>query len=411
MFIIYILTSSNVKLARIAYNSCINQLNHNINYSICINVNSLNDDYYKTVLEEFMPEITSGKLYNIIKTTSNGLPGLGHQSCVNQFNYTDTQFKYCMILDGDDLYYPSCFHQINKVFNEKGEIDILMIQANEKINFNTTEIPLNNNLYLHSFDNHKYNLWHGIQFNNPVKTHINNCGTLLRLLCFHRNILNDYNELFFTTAKLHDDFLTFLVFTDIVHKNKYKGLIIPCNSIYLYNAINDDSITYKSKKYEYDYDDKLVKMYSDKYHILQNWDLMSLPFYQLSPPDWFNYKIQFCNNFIHNYINTLKIQYNNLIQSNSFNNELINIILKLNKLNINNTDCINNLAISYYNLGYIKKSLEILINSLSHYNSIDNIIENIIKISKKHNINNNEIIKQNIDKIEDYKSIIKLLSF
>ena len=52
-FVITLLSSSNEKLLKLCYNSVINQINHNLNYTIVIIINTTNKLYYKNVIEEF----------------------------------------------------------------------------------------------------------------------------------------------------------------------------------------------------------------------------------------------------------------------------------------------------------------------------------------------------------------------
>ena len=44
-FLLCILTSSNAKLLKIVYNTALNQRNHNLDYTIIIIVNSLDESY------------------------------------------------------------------------------------------------------------------------------------------------------------------------------------------------------------------------------------------------------------------------------------------------------------------------------------------------------------------------------
>ena len=99
-FLLCILTSSNEKLLKVSYNSALNQINHNLDYTIVIVVNSLNKSYYSEVCKEF-EDIN----VEIIETISNGKPGMGHNSCINLFKIRK-EYNYMIMIDGDDLFYP-----------------------------------------------------------------------------------------------------------------------------------------------------------------------------------------------------------------------------------------------------------------------------------------------------------------
>ena len=120
--LITILTSFNEYILYETYNSIINQKNHNLTYDIIIVVNSLNNNYYNDVIEEF-----TNIDVEIILTESNGKPGKGHNSCINLFK-NRKQYNYMILIDGDDFLYPYALNQLNKCFEKKKHLDILMLK-------------------------------------------------------------------------------------------------------------------------------------------------------------------------------------------------------------------------------------------------------------------------------------------
>ena len=80
-FLITLLSSSNSKLLKLSYNTIINQYKHNIDYTIILVINTLDNQYYKEVCEEF-----KNKDIEIIETQSNGKPGKGHNSLFEIFD-------------------------------------------------------------------------------------------------------------------------------------------------------------------------------------------------------------------------------------------------------------------------------------------------------------------------------------
>jgi hypothetical protein len=440
----FILTSSNSDLLKEAYNSVCDQRNHTINYNIFIVVNSLQPGYYQEVINTLGNNIykgsdnnpPNGALINIISTKSNGLPGQGHQSCVDLFReHISSEYTHCMILDGDDVIYPSTFHQIQKltkIFNSGSinNLDYILTQSNERVTLNETQYTLSNNLYYDTLADVNHNRWLGINIQNPKNTHISACGTLTRMLIFSRRIFEyGYNELFYRNMKLHDDYLTFLVGTDIFLR-KLKGennldmTIVPSTYIYLYNSINDASMTHNSKNYEYQFDHELLMKDSGKYEFFNTWDFSKLPFTTLSSPAWYSMKDKwdFAQKFATKYINILQKQADeSFSQVQSQNN--IGLTLKCKELYrrlIKNHGVISsknylNYGVINFRLGNIGKSVKYLIKIVKlHKNGretseLELAIKNlfIIWFNKKYPDN----IKQKLENIIEYIKIKNVFDF
>ena len=163
-FLITILSSSNIHLLELSYLSVLKQLYHPINYNIIIIINSTDTTYFTEVKKYFL-----NKNYDveIIQTISNGKPGMGHNSCIQLFQ-NRKQYHYLIHLDGDDFLYPYAFHQLYKSFQStkinNNYPDLLVLQGNDLItSYNksdsTTDIYINNNLYLIKQDEYPQNKW------------------------------------------------------------------------------------------------------------------------------------------------------------------------------------------------------------------------------------------------------------
>ena len=213
-FVIIILTSVNEKLLKITYNSIIEQKNHNLNYNIIINVNSLNKDYYNDVLKEF-----ENIDVEIIKTISNGKPGMGHNSCIDLFK-NHKKYDYMILVDGDDFLYPYAFSQLEKCFMKYNNLDMLMLKSTDKLkvisenNNDIFDINLNNNFIISSktYVSHKLYPWN-IEHIKLSNFYNNSLCTPFRLFLLHRNIFKHIsNNLYHNECELYDDYLTFLYF-------------------------------------------------------------------------------------------------------------------------------------------------------------------------------------------------------
>ena len=88
-----ILTSSKLDYFKESLKSVKNQQKiYGIDWDIFIIVNTLNDDYYNKLLNEYPEE-------NIVRTASNSKPGKGHNSVLDFFKkketrYTDSKLKH-----------------------------------------------------------------------------------------------------------------------------------------------------------------------------------------------------------------------------------------------------------------------------------------------------------------------------
>ena len=305
-FLITILSSSNSDLLKLSYNTIIEQLNNPFNYDIILIINSIDSNYYNDVKKKF-----ENIDIEIIQTKSNGKPGMGHNSCINIFK-NRKQYDYLIHIDGDDFLYPYAFHQLYKAIIETKKnniyIDILVLQGNDLISWynqsnNTSDIYLNNSIYLIKQDEYPHNKWNfnkNIVNINPFisKTFI----TPIRPILYSRNIFKlDIKEFFCNDCYILDDYLFYLHFINIFINNKLNISIINSSHIYLYNDCNIQSV---QKTYNIDSDYLKIKSYKSLFQDIINyfkndWNMLNLPFTYITPPfsDIFdNYNIS--NNYI-----------------------------------------------------------------------------------------------------------------
>lgn len=233
-YLVTILTSSNLDLLKISYESVLNQKNYN-NYDIFIVINTLDELYYKNVIDYFS-NINDNKLKKIIRTKSNGRPGMGHNSLLNIF-VNQNNYEYLIILDGDDFLYPCCLNKINELL-KINKFDIINLAGNtklkRKININKEKNGYNININ-YSYDEIKniYNL--DSQFNKII-------ATPYRLLCLNKKILKYYNKLFDEDMLCYDDYLCFLI------TNQLNSVLNTVNIndpyLYFYNSFNVNSVSF-----------------------------------------------------------------------------------------------------------------------------------------------------------------------
>jgi len=254
--LITILTSCDLKLLDLSIWSSINQDYEN--YDIYIIVNSKNSIYYNEV-KHFCSEKYPGKIKKIIETESNGKPGKGHNSCIQEFN--KTEYEYLVILDGDDFLYPCALRRLNNLY-EKGH-DIVLLDGNpSKITYkNKFTESTNNNIKQFNYNNNIY-----IEQNivNKISDDFNNIiATPFRLISINKSFSNNNEKIYDEHMGIYDDYVTFLKIYDYFINNKYNIGFYSDPYIYIYNGNNALSVTKINNESE---NDKI------KYHLKPTYD-------------------------------------------------------------------------------------------------------------------------------------------
>ena len=251
-YLLTILCSSNLELLKISFESAVNQLNYE-NYDIFIVINTLNEDFYKEVLN-YYKENTYKKLKKIIRSESNGKPGKGHNSLLDIFK-SEPEYEYLLILDGDDFYYPCSLERIDFI-NEYYKLDMFFLTGNtkidKKIEINNTKKNIDNTQQDISYN---YNTTYIIsKFQNITgigKEYNDVIATPFRLIATNRKIFENYNKLFDENMKLYDDYYLYLLIYKLyndnnLNQNNINIKIINDSYIYLYNKFNESSLSYSS---------------------------------------------------------------------------------------------------------------------------------------------------------------------
>ena len=413
--VIFILTNNNEKLLKIVYNTVLKQKNHNFIYNIIIVVNSLKKNYYKDVLKEF-----ENIDVEIIKTKSNGRPGMGHNSCINLFKIRK-EYNYMIMIDGDDFLYPYALNQLNKCFEKKKHLDILMLKSTDKLkyiennNYDLLDINLNNNFAISTNTYVDYKLYPWNKEHIKLSNFYNNSlCTPLRLFLLHRNIFNYIkDDLYHNECSLYDDYLLFLYYIRLSQIDDLECYIIPGKYIYLYNNINENSQTNNSEENDMIHYEKLKSKFIDVKNYLGNdWDITKLKTLYIShyKETGFGYKIDENNCTINMNINIINV-YNdpNYIYSQSFGIYIINEIIKTYFHNsikyLEKSDF--NLAFKYSSF-FDKYSINHPYMSFIYIYSIFNIYNNNLneefnyKIIKHYYISNNIIKFYNMSILNTY---------
>ena len=276
-----ILTSSKLDYFKESLKSVKNQQKiYGIDWDIFIIVNTINDDYYYKLLDEYPEE-------NIVRTVSNGKPGKGHNSVLDFFKKKDN-YDYLFMLDGDDFLYPSALRHIESYIASNNP-EILMLMYHDTLSYilqakNTPHMVINNKVYL------LYNIikpdsesWHTAKGINPFQNPIFQMNTMGRLILFSRESIK-YNIRYDEECSLYDDFYPAMQVLELAYLN--KNIIRTDDSdIYVYNALNESSATKSMCTKEFEKDNIIFqKSIKNKFDIIKDWNLKKI-LYRRIPND------------------------------------------------------------------------------------------------------------------------------
>lgn len=294
-----ILISNHGCYLRRSIDSIINQKDYDLfDVDILVNINTTTENFY----EEACAIVAEYPGVQIIQTKSNGKPGMGHNSCLEEFKKRE-QYDYMFLLDGDDVLYPYAYHQYQKLLTQKPDTDLAHLMINDNISTLEKEnqhVKLLGNFYMYTAMNSQENWWKTLNIENPFKLPLFSCRTPSRILLTSRKIFTTtYKIEYSNTCKLYDDFMAFLSFVEAQHLNELNTVAISDPSIYCYNGDNDSSATFNFNNIDHQTDQYAFQVECTHYKTLQNnWDyIKELPYEYLSPPDDFslNKRIAFCN--------------------------------------------------------------------------------------------------------------------
>lgn len=325
-FLSIILTSSKFDLLIRCLKSVINQKKVTFEYKIIVNVNTLNEDYYKLVINN-IPKLFNLEKYNIeiVRTESNGRPGKGHNSCIKLFKEM-TEYNYLTMIDGDDLYYPVAFQRFELFLKKYPDLDLLHLMLNDRVhfqnddNYNYKSLSLNYKLISGFIDTQ--NWWKTHKMDSPFSGRIADNKTPSRILLCSRNIFNTTHPIKYSeNARLYDDYLAFCSFYEAQLKKEINTYSCSDTYIYFYNSLNDFSVSYRFKEKDHDNEQNVWDTETKDYINVKNdnWNIGNLPYAIVENPK--NYyildKIKYANEQVINYeLEKNKERYNSILKIN-----------------------------------------------------------------------------------------------
>lgn len=203
---ITILVSSDLSRVTRCIKSCQLQVDHNLDYELCVVINT-KDDEFKVEMIQYCE--LSGISYKV--TESDGTPSTGKNSVFEVFDKTDC--SHLVQIDGDDFLYPTFLRHIERHLTKYPNTDVLGILPCDSIYLNKEEgfHDLDCGLYAGLWGTN-YSSWHfWIPFDTDSIFSENNKGNLSRLMLFSRAIPNkffyDPEQVIGEDYKIHFDLL------------------------------------------------------------------------------------------------------------------------------------------------------------------------------------------------------------
>lgn len=282
------LTSNKLNLLHRCVKSIDDQQPVQFEYQKCIVVNTVNEDYYKQVIEHYQKRDD----WLVVRTESNKRPGKGHNSVIWEVFKDRPEYEYLIMIDGDDLFYKCAFQVIERSLDK--EPDILHLMLNDYISIidkpRLRSVKLKGNFKLYGSFNEEKNWWKTIPVKNPYKYPIQYCKTPTRIVLASRNIFDTTIPIKYSEKmKLYDDYMCFLGIYEAHLRNELNIYAISNSYIYHYNATNDDSVSVKFD--DPAYENQVFQEESGKFEkASQTWDLANLKFMGLGLPENFSEK-------------------------------------------------------------------------------------------------------------------------
>jgi FkbM family methyltransferase len=265
-----------------SYKSAVNQNKvTGISYDICIIINTLNESFYVDAFKYFQD-----KPVQFLRSESNGCPGKGHNSVIQNCKNYQNDYDYFLNIDGDDFLYPTALERLSKYLEYSPDAlflcfhDQIFTKLHEK-NSNVPRINYDNGLLMYNITSSCSVQWFKDKGVNPFENNINSLNTPGRIILLGKNALNEqlkYDE----DVSLYDDYITFMQLFELHVLRKLKVFGIFDSEIYLYNRLNDESATEKYNK-EKSQQEEIVfrKSIQDRFLAIKSWDLNKLNFLRL----------------------------------------------------------------------------------------------------------------------------------
>ena len=263
------------------------------NVGLAIIVNTMNDSYLEQVIEAFPDEV-------VIETISNGLPGKGHNACLQYFKSKPVYTHLCMV-DGDDFLYPYALHRLNTYLCKYPGTDIIHTTVNDKVKLgkstmktitpNVRSIHLGDNFHVFTILDNNDNIWKKKVPKSPWTVHsAKDLLTPSRCVLFSRKVL-DTPFKYAENLAAFDDMTAFCHLYELTKNGTLNTLAITDSQIYVYNCLNvrsaSNQLQFKSR--ELMDETKNLQKHLESFTVAEDWELLTvLPHGYIEPLTKFN---------------------------------------------------------------------------------------------------------------------------
>jgi len=205
--LVAVLVSSDLPRAIRCIKSCQSQIDHNLDYEVCVVINTLNEEFKKEMLD-----YCNWEGINIKLTKSDGTPSTGKNSVFEVFD-NKKEFTHLVQIDGDDFLYPTFLRHIERHLKKYPLTDVLGILPCDSIYVNHEPgfYNLDNGFYAGLWGTN-YSSWAWwIPFDTDTIFTDDTKGNLSRLMLYSRKIPNNFfydpEQLIGEDYKIHFDLL------------------------------------------------------------------------------------------------------------------------------------------------------------------------------------------------------------
>lgn len=238
-----ILVSSDVEMLKESLLSVKEQKDY-YDFDIFVIINTSNENNF-VLLSEYLKNV---KDVRTIRTLSNGRPGKGHNSVLEEFKKSN--YERLVMLDGDDMLYPYALKRIDLMYNLTGS-SVLSLVGNSFLRRNKQGEKFIEELYINDISS---------DFNKILATP----SRIVSLTKEAFDIL-ETTRLYHEQMYIYDDYLAFLL--NYRKQKEDKVVFFSDSNIYLYNQLSVNSVSKNEDVRKLKNDTDIKKQLMKKYKI------------------------------------------------------------------------------------------------------------------------------------------------
>ena len=242
--LVSILTSSRADLAALCYESVaasVAAAKGAYEYTVRVVVNST-DHGHCAAVRAVVPAPVS-----VVRTESNGRPGKGHNSVIEDFRRSP-EYRYCVLVDGDDFLYPRALARIESYLAY--EPDVLLLAFHDKLTASRQEhekcVPhfsmKDKLVWFYNLTDVTVPRWYEAKSMSPFAHDATELNTPARPLVFSRRSL-DFDLAYDESARLYDDFVVCCKCLERSVLGELRVFGVVDSHVYLYNMTTPESAT------------------------------------------------------------------------------------------------------------------------------------------------------------------------